>query len=210
MKRLRKVSTLPEKKIFSQEKCKEIHLWEKKVKCSDKTWANIQGRHVITGKLGQSKERSRGVGTLQGSALPGHAQPLCSQGWKHTSPQMLTWRSEPWHKTSEGRHPVLLFTQHKNSGLCLLAFSYNELVCCLNAQLSAGHWLRCVLSPGKYFGAGGLQPIQTIILTEWLPSGRERRNLHDVAQQLLCAQGLQEFCLICCPSCCSALLSRIS
>lgn len=73
-----------------------------------------------------------------------------------------------------------------------------------------GHWLRCALSPGKHSGAGGLQPIQTIILTEWQPSGRERRNVRDVAQQLLCAQGLQEFCLICCPSRWSALLSRIS
>lgn len=73
-----------------------------------------------------------------------------------------------------------------------------------------GHWLRCVLSPSKHFVAGGLQPIQTIVLTDRQPSGKERRNSHDIAQQLLCAQGLQVFCLICCPNCWSALLSRIS
>lgn len=73
-----------------------------------------------------------------------------------------------------------------------------------------GHWLRCVLSPSKHFVAGGLQPIQTIILTDRQPSGKERRNSHDIAQQILSAQGLKVFCLICCPSCWSALLSRIS
>lgn len=73
-----------------------------------------------------------------------------------------------------------------------------------------GHWLRCVLSPSKHFVAGGLQPIQTIVLTDRQPSGKERRNSHDIAQQLLCAQSLQVFCLICCPNCWSALLSRIS
>lgn len=118
VKRLRKISILAEKKIFSQEKCKQIHQWAKKLKHSDNTWANVQWKHVITGKLGQREGRSRGVGTLQGSVLPGHAQSLCSQGWQGASSQMLTWTSEPWHKTSEGKHPVLLSTQHKKLGLC--------------------------------------------------------------------------------------------
>lgn len=32
------------KKIFSQEKCKQIHPWEKKLEESGKIWANIQWR----------------------------------------------------------------------------------------------------------------------------------------------------------------------
>lgn len=72
------------------------------------------------------------------------------------------------------------------------------------------HWLRCILSPSKYFVAGGLQPIQTITPKERELSVRGRRNSDEVAQQLLCAKHPQVLCLICCASGWWTSLSRTS
>lgn len=106
------------KKKISQEKCKQIHQWEKKLKQSGKIWENIQWRACDHRQTGTKWRRSRGVGTLQGSVLLGHTWPLCSQGWQCATPRC--WPGDLSHDTKPLRESILSsFLHHTRTQGCV-------------------------------------------------------------------------------------------
>lgn len=121
--------------------------WNRVVKY-EKTFS---GGHVITGKLGQSEEGA-GVLELCRGQFFWDTLGRCAHRAGSVPPpdvDLEIWATTQnlWGKAS---CPPFYTTQELRA-VCLLASSYNELVCCLNAQLSAGPLTPACPVPGQTF-----------------------------------------------------------